>query len=154
LAKIATLLHVVVFGTVPLFIIGILKLFGADDGKVLGRILIIISLAFFLQVYIVQTFLALYAYRMSEKQKPLSYLATTIFVMTPLLLLRLLYSALAFIVTSSTTFSPSQGSMVAQVLLSIVPENSIALLAVSWGLLIWKRGSYGTVYELTSQATS
>jgi hypothetical protein len=154
LAKIATLLHVVIFGTVPLLIVGILKLFGAEDGKVLGRILTAIGLAIFFQVYIVQTFLALYAYKTSEKQNVLSYLAITIFVMTPLLLLRLLYSALAFFVTSSTTFSPSQGSMAAQVLLSIVPENSIALLALGWGLLTWKRGPLGTTYELTSRTTS
>lgn len=154
MANIATLLHIVVFSAVPLLVVGILKLFGGDDGKVLGRILTAIGLAIFLQVYIVQTFLALYAYKTSEKQKPLSYLAITIFVTTPLLLLRLLYSALAFFVTSSTTFSPSQGSMAAQVLLSIVPENSIALLAVGWGLLIWKRGSHGNIYELTSRTSS
>ncbi|KAF2691778.1 hypothetical protein K458DRAFT_381620 [Lentithecium fluviatile CBS 122367] len=154
LAKVAILLHVVVFGAVPLLVVGILKLFSADDGKALGRVLTAIGLAIFLQVYLVQTFLALYAYKTSAKQKPLSYLVITIFVMTPLLLLRLLYSALAFFVTSSKTFSPSQGSMAAQVLLSIVPENSIALLAVGWGLLNWKREPHGTTYELTSWTTS
>jgi hypothetical protein len=74
--------------------------------------------------------------------------------MTPLLLLRLLYSALAFFVTSTTSFSPSQGNVVAQVWLSIVPENAIALLAVGWGLSIWRKKPQGTTYELTNAATS
>jgi hypothetical protein len=130
LAKIAILLHGIVFSAVPLLLVGILKLFSGQDGRMLGRILTALGLAIFFQVYLVQTFLALYAHRTMAKQQPLSSLAMTIFIILPLLLLRLLYSALAFFVTSTKTFSPSQGSMVAQVLLSIVPENGIAFLAV------------------------
>jgi hypothetical protein len=44
--------------------------------------------------------------------------------------------------------------MAAQVLLSIVPENSIALLALGWGLLIWRMKPQGTAYELTHTTTS
>jgi hypothetical protein len=51
------------------------------------------------------------------------YLTPTIFAIAPFLLLHLLYSALAFFVTSTKTFDPLQGSMAAQVLLSVVPEN-------------------------------
>lgn len=153
MAKITTLLHVVVFGAVPLLVVGILKLFGAGNGKVLGRTLTAIGIAIFLQVYIVQTFLVLYVYKTRGEQKQSSHLIIVIFIITPLLLLRLLYSVLAFFVTSSKTFSPTQGSMAAQVLLSIVPENSIALLAVGWGLSVWKTGSQGTMYELTRLTT-
>jgi hypothetical protein len=135
LAKIAILLHAVIFSAVPLLLVGILKLFSGQDGKLLGRVLTALGLAIFLQVYLVQTLIALYAHRKNGKQNSLSSLAMVIFIMTPLLLLRLLYSALAFFVTSTKTFSPSQGSMVAQVLLSIVPENVIAVLAIGWGLL-------------------
>jgi hypothetical protein len=53
------------------------------------------------------------------KQKSLPYLAVLIFATTPLLLLRLLYSALTFFVTSSDAFSPFQGSMLAEILLSL-----------------------------------
>jgi hypothetical protein len=120
----------------------------------LGRILTAIGLAIFLQVYLVQTAIALYAWKARTKQKGLPYLAITIFAMTPLLLLRLVYSALAFFVTSTTTFSPSQGNIAAQVLLSTVPENAIALLAVGWGLLVWRKKPQGTTYELTNAATS
>jgi hypothetical protein len=151
LAKITILLHVVVFGAVPLIIIGILKLYGGDD-KTLSRILIAIGLAILFQVYIVQTLLALYA--SSRSEKPLSYLAFTIFAMAPLLLLRLIYATLAFFVTSSTTFSPVQGSLVAQVLMSVVPENGIALLAVGWGLLMLRGEAHIAAYKLTSYTTS
>lgn len=154
MAKITTLLHVVVFGAVPLLVVGILKLFGAGNGKGLGRTLTAIGIAIFLQVYIVQTFLVLYVYKTRGEQKQSSHLIIVIFIITPLLLLRLLYSVLAFFVTSSKTFSPTQGSMAAQVLLSIVPENSIALLAVGWGLSVWKTVSHGTMYELTRLTTS
>ena len=141
----------------PLLVVGILKLF--SSGQSLGRILTAIGLAIFLQVYLGQTFLALYVYKVSAmaKQKPFSYLVFTIFMITPLLLLRLLYSALAFFVTSSKTFSPSNGSIAAQVLLSILPENIIALLAVGWGLLNLKKepkGAQSSAYELTSRTTS
>jgi hypothetical protein len=57
------------------------------------------------------------------KQKSMPYLTPTIFAIAPFLLLHLLYSALAFFVTSTKTFDPLQSSMAAQVLLSIVPEN-------------------------------
>jgi uncharacterized membrane protein len=154
LAKLVAFLHVVVFSAVPLLIVGILKLFGPADGASIGRILVAIGLAIFFQAYIGQTFIALYAYKTSEKLQKLPSLALAILAMTPLLLLRLLYSALAFFVTSSKTFSPSQGSVAAQVLLSIVPENSIAYLAVGWGLFARKRGSHGTDYELTSGTAS
>jgi hypothetical protein len=153
LAKITIFLHVVVFGAVPLLIVGILKLF-SQDGRSLGRILTAIGLAIFLQVYILQTGIAVYVWKASTQQKSLPHLATTIFIMTPLLLLRLVYSALAFFVTSTTAFSPSKGNMAAQVLLSIVPENSIALLALGWGLLIWRMKPQGTAYELTHTTTS
>lgn len=152
LANITTFLHVVIFGAVPLLIVGILKLF-SPDGRSLGRILTAIGLAIFLQVYIVQTGIAVYVWKAST-QKSLPHLATTIFIMTPLLLLRLIYSALAFFVTSTTAFSPSQGNMAAQVLLSIVPENLIALLALGWGLLIWRKKPQGPTYELTNTTTS
>jgi hypothetical protein len=98
--------------------------------------------------------IALYACKARTKQKPSPYLAFIIFATTPLLLLRLLYSALAFFVTSTNAFSPSQGNMAAQVLLSVVPENIIALLAVGWGVFIWRKKSQGTAYELTSATTS
>jgi hypothetical protein len=153
LANITTFLHVVIFGAVPLLIVGILKLFSSQDGRSLGRILTAIGLAIFLQVYIVQTGIAVYVWKAST-QKSLPHLTTTIFIMTPLLLLRLIYSALAFFVTSTTAFSPSQGNMAAQVLLSIVPENVIALLALGWGLLIWRKKPQGPTYELTHTTTS
>ena len=98
-------------------------------------ILTAIGIAIFFQAYMVQTAIALNAWMTSPKQKPLSYLAVTIFAMTPSLLLRLVYSSLAFFVTSTTVFSPSRGNIVAHVLLSVVPEYVIALLAVGWGLL-------------------
>jgi hypothetical protein len=154
LAKLVVFLHIVVFGAVPLLIVGILKLFGPADGISLGRILAGIGLAIFFQVHIAQTFIALYAYKTREKQQLLPSLALVVLAMTPLLLVRMLYSTLAFFVTSSKTFSPSQGSLAAQVLMSIVPENSIALLAVGWGIFVNGRRSHGTAYELTSCTTS
>jgi hypothetical protein len=93
---------------VLLLVIGILELFSTQDGRILGRILIAVGLAIFFQVYIFQS---------------MPYLTPTIFAIAPFLLLHLLYSALAFFVTSTKTFDPLQGSMAAQVLLSVVPEN-------------------------------
>ncbi|KAF2866017.1 hypothetical protein BDV95DRAFT_612251 [Massariosphaeria phaeospora] len=133
MGKIAVFLHVVIFGTVPLLIVGILKIVKSGSSTTLGVILAAIGLAIFLQVYLAQTFLVLRAYRSKNVLKHNS-LAIALFAMTPLLLLRLLYSALSILVTSSDPV----GSMAAQVVLAVLPENLIALVAVGWGLLNMK----------------
>jgi hypothetical protein len=155
LANITIFLHIVTLGAIPLLIVGILKLFQSSSDKTLGRILAAIGLAIFLQIYLVQSFVAIYVYNTSSmlKKKPSSYLAMALFAMTPLLLLRLLYSALSFFVTSSTTFNPVIGSIAAQVLLAVLPENLIALCAVGWGLVnvsFKHKGAGNEAYDLGS----
>lgn len=56
--------------------------------------------------------------------------------MIPLILLRLLYSSLAFFVTSTRTFSPNTGSLAAQVTMSVLPENLVAVMGLSLGFLV------------------
>ncbi|KAF2177014.1 hypothetical protein K469DRAFT_755370 [Zopfia rhizophila CBS 207.26] len=154
LAKIAILLHALILGALPLLIVGVLKLFKAGDGKTIGRILAAIGLAIFLQVYLAQTLVAVYAYTTSSllKKKPFSFLSIAVLAMAPLILLRLIYSALSFFVTSSKTFNPVTGSLTAQVIMSIVPENAVTLIAVAWGLLHTEqtpKNQYSNAYELS-----
>ncbi|ORX96228.1 hypothetical protein BCR34DRAFT_607704 [Clohesyomyces aquaticus] len=146
------ILHLVTFAAVPILVAGILKLVlsssssSSSNSKSLGRILTALGLALFFQVYILQTLLLAYIYYISKawvsvmppsltKHNTSSYLRLAILTMTPLLLLRLVYAALAFFVTDGTTFSTVEGSIVVQTLMGAVPEMGVVVLA--GGLEMW-----------------
>ena len=163
LAKLTLLLHILIPAAVPLLIMGILKLFSTSS-LTLGRILTAIGLAIFFQVHVLQTSITLHVWNgtysnrggSSPKPTPLPYLAATIVAMSVFIMLRLVYATLAYFVTGTNTFSPTKGSMAVQVVMAIVPENAVALMAVGWGILAWRREREmkGAEYELTRATIS
>lgn len=122
----------------PLVIVGVLQLFGTGTAshKSTGRILAATGLAQFITVFLIQAAVTLFiSLKFQASFEKSRMLVVAVNCMVPLILLRLTYAVLSFFVTSTGIFSPNEGSLAVQVVMSVLPENLVAVLGLALGLL-------------------